>query len=289
MTKRRLLRRTLAVLVLGVSSLTAQVIDIGLYGWLNQYSFGTGTNEIGGSACVPTASVNALAFLQNAYPSVYGSSLAGATYNDWENTGALLIDRMGTLVGEGTDTPRILPALQNYLWVEQGFGQTTFSSMMAAGNFSDDETNFDLTGSPTVSFLQAALAQNQAVIAGYTYTDFAGGHAITVNGIEWDAVLGSGTLYFIDPLDAFGDYDGALLNGPAKQSTGRLSLTESGCLQLDYEQYWGVLPHTSQYGAVSAYLDVAIVVGVIPEPSSYGLLVCVCVLVCTFRRRRECG
>lgn len=285
--KRRLIRRTLAFLVLGVSSLTAQVIDIGLYGWLNQYSFNTETSGIGYAACVPTASVNALAFLQNAYPSVYGSGLTGVTYGDWQNTGALLIDHMGTTASKGTDSGRILPGLQDYIWAEQGFGQTTFSSMIAAGNFSDDETNFDLTGAPTVSFLQAALEQNQAIIGGFTYTDFSGGHAITVNGIEWDASLGSGTLYFVDPLDAFGSDDGALFSGPAKQSTARLSLTEAGHLQLDYDQYWGTLPHTSEYGPVSAYLDLAIIVGVIPEPASYAILVGMCVLVIAFGRRQR--
>lgn len=288
MTKRRSIQNTLALLVLGVSALSAQVIDVGLYGWLNQYSFGSGPSDIGGSACVPTSSVNALAYLQNAYPSVYGSSLAGATYGDWQNTGAVLIDRMGTRVGDGTEVASLLVALQDYVSIELGFGQTTFSSMAAAGNFNDDEEGgFDLTGSPTVGFIQDALARNQAVIATYIYSDWVGGHAITVNGLEWDALAGTGTLYFIDPLDPSLAYDGVFVSGPAKQSVGALTLTEQGHLRLDYDQYWGPFPYAPEYGPVSAYLDAALVLGVVPEPSSYATLLGLCALACGLARRRR--
>lgn len=288
MTKKRTIRNAAALFALGVSALSAQVLDVGLYGWLNQYGFNTEGSRIGDSACVPSASVNALAYLQNAHPSVFGTNLVGATYGDWQDAGATLIERMGTTAAKGTLVADFIPALQDYVSTELGFAQTTFSWMASAGSLADESGDgSDLTGAPTVSFLQNALARNEAIIGMFIYTDWIGGHAFTINGLEWDAVAGSGTLYFVDPLDSSQTYDGVFGTGPAKQSTGTLSLTEQGHLRLDYDQYWGTLPYAADYGSVSAYLDVAFVMGVIPEPASGAIIFGLCALACVVARGRR--
>jgi hypothetical protein len=58
----------------------AQLLDIGLYGHLDQYSMNAPHNFVGNEACFPTSSTNALTYLQNAYPGLYGTSLSGANY-----------------------------------------------------------------------------------------------------------------------------------------------------------------------------------------------------------------
>ena len=87
---RRLFRLTvlpLVVLFLCFSSKSHAAVysaelDANLFGYLNQNDIPT----IGGFASAPTASVNAYVYLQNIYPSVYGTSLAGTSYQQWIQT-----------------------------------------------------------------------------------------------------------------------------------------------------------------------------------------------------------
>jgi hypothetical protein len=76
----------LLVLLCGKTTSQAAVysaeLDVNLFGYLNQNDIPT----IGGFASAPAASVNAYVYLQNIYPNIYGTSLAGTTYNQWIQT-----------------------------------------------------------------------------------------------------------------------------------------------------------------------------------------------------------
>ncbi len=107
----------------GNSQLNAAVysaeLDVNLFGYLNQNDIPT----IGGFASAPAASVNAYVYLQNIYPDVYGTSLAGTTYNQWIQTAqALSADNYMATANNGTTFIR-----------DQIYGNVTYLNEKAPG------------------------------------------------------------------------------------------------------------------------------------------------------------
>jgi hypothetical protein len=276
------------VLSFWVGSLQAQttILPTSYYGWLDQYSMNTEHNFVGDEACVPTSSTNAMTYLQNAFPSIYGTSLTGTTYSDWHDTDNILIDQMGTTVAEGTYYDQFVYALQNYIVVQKNFVNTQFSAMFPKDMWETPypDPTFNIDGHPTASFLSDALSEQAAVLISIEYSN-GGGHELLVNGLDWDAVTGTGTLYFIDPLDPSENYnDPNPVDGPAKQTSGTLTL-EGDHLKLDYLQYEGGLPNDgSPYDETSATLYGALVVAV-PEPGTWSFVI-LGAAVLFFSRRR---
>lgn len=252
----------------------ALTLDLADYGWMDQYSLDTSHNFVGNEACVPTSSTNALTYLQNAFPTLYGTSLSGTTYADWQATDEAFITSMGTTPGNGTYYDQFVYVLQNYITVEKAFAFTQFASMFPANNWSTQYPDpvFNTNGHPTASFLSGALASQAAVLVSIEYTNGGGGHELLVNGLDWDEDTNTGMLYFVDPLDPSQNYNGSVVEGTAKQSSGTLVLGSGGELRLTYNQYEGELPYDeNNYEDVTATLYGALAVS-IPEPGVYGLL-----------------
>lgn len=252
----------------------ALTLDLADYGWMDQYSLDTSHNFLGDEACVPTSSTNALTYLQNAFPALYGTSLSGTTYVDWKATDETLVTQMGTTAANGTYYDQFIYALQNYITVQKNYAFTQFISMFPANNWSEPypDPAFNTNGHPTASFLSGALASQAAVLVSIEYTNGNGGHELLVNGLDWDEDTNTGMLYFVDPLDPSQNYNGSIVEGTAKQSSGTLVLGSGGELRLTYNQYEGGLPYAeNNYQDVTATLYGALAVS-IPEPGVGALL-----------------
>lgn len=262
---------------LAISSLSAQtLIPITYYGYLDQYSMNAIHNLVGNDACVPTSTTNALTFLQNFYPEIYGSALSGTNYSDWKTTDSILIGLMGTQANVGTYDTQFVYGLNAF------FDTINLPAPVLTGVFYDagwggayPRPSYISDGHPTLSFFESMLMENAAVITTISYLN-GGGHGILVNGIDWNSETQTGTLYFVDPLDPSQNYDAQQdpeVLGPTKQTMGTLSLNEHGHILLTYDQYEGGLPYSSgNYASVSAVIDGALALRVIPEPSAGVLL-----------------
>ncbi len=257
-------------LVLAAAGARAQsvLLPASYYGWLDQYSMNAPHNLVGNEACVPTSSVNALTFLQNFYPAIYGTSLSGPGYSDWVATDSLLIGFMDTQPNVGTYDPQFVYGLQDY------FSSINAAPVYLSGMFSDagwggsyPQPSFISDGHPDLPFLFGALNANSALITLISYTG-GGGHGLLVNGLTWDADTSTGTLSFIDPLDPSQAYAGMDPLGPTLQTSGTLALNEFGHLKLTYNQYQGGLPYNgSDFAVVEAVLGAALALNPVPEPS----------------------
>ncbi len=288
----------------GAQTLSAS-IDASLYGYLDQYSMNTENNFVGDEACVPTSSTNAMTLLQNLYPSIYGTSLTGTTYSNWHDTDNTLISLYGTTGGNngGTYDNRFVNEFYKYIVVDNGFTNTTFAGVFPSNDgwtVKYPAPSWVTFGEPTANFLYNSLVNASGLLLGISYSNSSGvatsgGHELLANGIVWDTTTNTGTISFIDPLDPSSskvDQAATYINGssatpataydqstgPALGTTGKLSLTSNGTLLLEYDQYdvTGITvpnPTSANYDRVYATIDTALSVGVVPEPSTYALLV----------------
>ncbi len=277
-----------AVVHAGAQTITAS-IDTSFYGWLDQYSMNAEHDYIGNEACVPTSSTNALTLLQNLYPSTFGTQLSGANYAAWHETDNTLITLFGTTSGSngGTSDPPFVDGIYQYVTVTKGFTEVQFAGQFPKNDGWDDEDpapSFIEFTKPEATFLHAAIAGSNALLLGIDYTNAdgkytGGGHELLANGITWDLTAGSGTISFIDPLDPSASYAaGDVVNGPAKQTSGTISLLGDGRLLLSYNQYdlshIKADPTPDDYQIIYATIDEALAFGLtpIPEPGSVLLL-----------------
>lgn len=224
------------------------VNSVSRYGWLDQYSMDTRHSFVGNEACVPTSSTNALTYLQNAVPQIFGDVLSGTTYAQWEDTDDYLIHQMKTTAGGGTAYDDFVYALHTYITETKGFSEVQFS-----GFFPDSiwrpklpQPSYIQSGITSIPTLTNALAAGSAVLVSIRYAD-GGGHELLVNGLTWDPSTNTGTLYFIDPLDPSENYSPAVPTGPTKQTSGTITLLADGSLELEYSQYSNRLPYTGVY------------------------------------------
>jgi len=227
-------------------------------------------------ACGPTTATNALVYLQRQYPAIYGTELAGRSLADWTGTSVTLAGPgfMDTQPARGGTVPEgnIPGGLRAYLG-NRGFGGTVDISGMfpqgEPGGFV--ETNVGplpagyLSGVPTSRFIIDALADGHPVIVSIVYPPEAGkqvsGHNVLVTGMTWDDATSTGSLTFVDPLDAARAVrrgrEGLLPVGAQKLTSGTVGITPvlplpevngvrdvvRDVLTLRYDQYQGQLPY----------------------------------------------
>ncbi len=252
-----------------VQSMDQPQINVAYDGWLDQYSMDKRHDFIGNEACEPTSSTNALTYLQNVAPQVFGTQLSGSTYANWEDTDDVLIKVMGTTKKNGTYDYLMVYGLHTYITEMKDFPEVRFSGMYPndtwypAGGY--PKPPYITHGKPTVEFITTALAGGGAVLLNIQYPKNEGGHEILANGIYWDPDAKRGTLYFVDPLDSSQNYSPDIPLGPVKQTEGLLTLSKEGHLVLHYNQYEKRLPFTDQYQSVSASVFGALVVGGAPH------------------------
>lgn len=243
-----------------------ELIPVSYYGWLDQYSI-TDQGFVGKEACVPTSSTNALTFMQNINPSIFGTQLTGTTYEDWKKTDKALISLMSTTVGSGTSDDQFVWGLDMYVKLTHNFPQVQFSGIFHDNVWAPDQgypkPSFIQDGAPTVAFLANALGAGSAVLVGIEYNDgfTGGGHELLFNGLSWDPTTNTGIAYFVDPLDPSQNYSPDEPTGPVKQTTGILTVNPDGSLELQYNQYHGSLPYTDDYLFLNAKLTGVLSVG----------------------------
>ncbi len=268
------------------------------YGWLDQYSLDTEHSYVGNEACVPTSSTNAMTYLQNFAPEVYGTALTGSSYSSWYDTANTLIGAayMNT-TSSGTEYNHIPYALDKYIRQDKGFTNTVFYGMFDPdywGSAPYDKPSYIQNGKPTSSFLLSALGMKSATIFNITY-EHGGGHELFAVGINWldandDGIMQfseGAELHFVDPLDP-AYYDGGYPDSGPKTTMGHLWYdSDINALLLDYDQYHGRLPYDGHYEETGpAEIGSAFAMAV-PEPASGPALSGLLMLALIFVRRHR--
>ena len=303
LTKRIRLRIIVPALVAASSLTAATEYSVSLpsvgFGWLDQYSLDSSHSYVGNEACVPTSSTNAMTYLQNLAPEVYGTALTGSSYTDWYNTAEILIgpDYMNTQAGSGTEYNHIPYALNKYIREDKGFTNTVFYGMFDSnywGSAPYDKPSDIQDGKPTSGFLLGAIGLGSATIFNITY-DGGGGHELFAVGINWldandDGIMQfseDAELHFVDPLDPAYYDEGYPDSGP-KTTMGHLWYdAEADALLLDYDQYHGRLPYDGHYEETGpAEIGSAFAMAV-PEPTSTSILMGVGIFALLAARRRQ--
>jgi hypothetical protein len=265
--------------------------DPSAYGYLCQYSI---PNEFAPDSCIPTSTVNALAYLQNTHASQLGGvQLVGSGYAGWNATAQTLQSIMGTTV-EGTDFADAAAGLGNYvssigaasLLTLQGFSATVnpvYPSWMTQGSALD------------LRDLYGWISSGASVTLGIVYPATSIGHQVTMTGLNWNDANGDGvvdqsegaTITAIDPLDPSAAYSGSDVLGPPKTTTISVwqDAASGGLLSYSYQQYSGRLPFDSNnYATSSGFIFTGTAISVVPGPASW--IVVLVAGACGSRRRR---
>lgn len=237
--------------------------DPSLYGGLDQHS--THCPDL---SCGPSAAVNSFVFLQNRYPGIYGSDLAGSTYENWVDTANTLLDPkyMDCDCNNGGTT------IDNFI-----SGKQEYLNDVAPGSTEVHAQNwFDAANpqKPSWQFIFDELMKGQdiEILVGF-YDDTGGrngGHYVTVTGFTFDDADGNGdidaselaTLYYVDPDDGKADYN-------------ELSMS-NGFIDL--------MGYSDQY---NTYVEAAVAESPIPEPLTLSLFAAGLVGVIVLRRRTK--
>jgi hypothetical protein len=221
------------------------------YGFLDQYLLNSRHNFIGNEACGPTSSVNAMIYLQNRFPGIYGTQLTGgSSIYEWENTADLLIspdymDTQPATPGDpgsgGTTDGQFFHGLRKYIVETLGFAQTRFTQQGLV-------TNKD----PSWQFLYKALRAKEALIIAIEYTG-GGGHFLVMYGLDWTDRNGDGVIQKSENAVAFllDNLDPSLVYSPLDTPVGPPKpvpvhiWNEPGhsALHFAYNQYQGGLPY----------------------------------------------
>jgi hypothetical protein len=263
--------------------------DPSAYGYLCQYSI---PNEFAPESCIPTSTVNALAYLQNTHASQLGGvQLVGSGYAGWNATAQTLQSIMGTSQA-GTVFTSAASGLEHFLSTIGAADRMTLGAISAGGSpaYPSWVTQNVL---PTFGDFHGWMLSGASVVLSLSYTG-GGAHAVTMTGLNWNDANGDGvvdqgegaTFTVIDPLDSSEAYSGSVGLGPAKPTT--LSVWQSsagGALNFDYLQYHGALPFESgSYMVAGGVIVGGLSISVIPGPASW--IVVLVAGACGSRRRR---
>ncbi|MGA1310237.1 MAG: hypothetical protein ACO31W_09615, partial [Gemmatimonadaceae bacterium] len=265
--------------------------DPSAYGYLCQYSI---PNDLAEESCVPTSTVNALAYLQNRYASQLGGvQLVGSGYAGWNATAQTLQGFMGTTADSATTLPGAAVGLQNYLISIGAAGLGTLQGISAP--VSPEYPSWMSQGAVLgMSNLYGWISSGAGVTLGISYFN-GGGHQITMTGLNWNDANGNGivelsegaTISAIDPLDPSAAYSGSDVLGLAKTATLSVwqDAAHGGLLSYSYQQYTGGLPfEPSNYTTASGLIFYGTSISVIPGPASW--IVVLVAGACGSRRRR---
>ena len=285
-------------------------VDASLAGWLDQWQLKDQPAPgpaLASEACAPTTVVNAMVYLQNQYPEIYGTHLAGTNQtNYWAQTAVLLAgpNYMKTDTNVGTvPVVNLTLGLRSFL-SDRGFASTRVSGMLPQG------TNGGLVneligplpsdyveGLPTFDYFATALRGGSPVTLQILYEGQSLCHNVLLTRVDW---TGSGagatvTMEFIDPLDP-AHYDTNGFPVSLKVTPGTVSIlpsifltntngvvdTLSNVLALDYQQYQGLLPYDGTYGQTRALIGGATIMQV-PEPRVVPLVLLAIASIIWFR------
>jgi hypothetical protein len=286
-------------------------VDASLAGWLDQWQLSYQPPPgpaLAGEACAPTTVVNAMVYLQNQYPEIYGTLLAGTNQTQWAETAVLLAgpNYMNTDPVVGTvPVVNLTSGLRSFL-SDRGFASTRVSGMLPQG------TNGGLVqeligplpsdyveGLPTLDYFATTLRGGSPVTLQILYEGQSVGHNVLLTGVDWtgSGAGATGTMQFIDPLDP-ANYDTNGFPVSLKVTTGTVSIlpsisltntnngvvdTLSNVLALDYQQYLGSLPYNgTNYGPTTALIGGATIMQV-PEPRVVPLVLLAAASLAWFR------
>ena len=285
-------------------------VDASLAGWLDQWQLKDQPAPgpaLASEACAPTTVVNAMVYLQNQYPEIYGTNLAGTNQtNYWAQTAVLLAgpNYMKTDTNVGTvPVVNLTLGLRSFL-SDRGFASTRVSGMLPQG------TNGGLVneligplpsdyveGLPTFDYFATALRGGSPVTLQILYEGQSLGHNVLLTRVDWtgSGAGATGTMEFIDPLDPANYTNG--FPASLKVTTGTVSIlpsifltntngvvdTLSNVLALDYQQYKGELPYDgTNYEQTTALIGGATIMQV-PEPRVVPLVLLAIASIIWFR------
>lgn len=289
-------------------------VDASLAGWLDQWQLSYQPEPgpaLAGEACAPTSVVNAMVYLQNKYPEIYGTLLAGTNQTEWAETAVLLAGPgyMNTDPRVGTVPVDNLPlGLRSFL-SDRGFDATRVSGMLPQGTpgglvqeLIGPLPSDYVEGLPTFDYFADALRGGSPVTVSILYEGRSVGHNVLVTRVDWtgSGAGATGTMEFIDPLDP-ANYGTNGFPVSLKVTTGTVSILPatsltntngvvdnlSNVLALDYQQYQGELPYNgTDYGQTRALIGGATIMQV-PEPRVVPLVLLAAVSLAWFRGWRR--
>ena len=232
----------------------ASLADVSRFGNLSQQN-PIILSAYGGYGCQVTAYLNALVYLQKAYPSIYGTNLvSGYSPDTLANTAVTLGGANYMNVQVTKDNNIITNAVCSFrdqvwgvnLYIEDKASDRTVygAQMIPVGNdppggwtqarYQPGWVSMNSTY-PTEAFLYNALSNSQALVIDWNQADPGTGqliwpgasHLLTVTGLTWDSGINSGIIYFIDPKGG-------------TQHNSRFWQAANGVLWLDYGETNGV-------------------------------------------------
>ncbi|MDA0293292.1 MAG: hypothetical protein O2957_04745, partial [Verrucomicrobia bacterium] len=191
-------------------------VDASLAGWLDQwqlkYQPAPGP-DLASEACAPTTVVNAMVYLQNQYPEIYGTNLAGTNQtNYWAQTAVLLAgpNYMKTDPHVGTvPVVNLTLGLRSFL-SDSGFASTRVSGMLPQGTTNGLVQELIgplpsdyVEGLPTFDYFATALRGGSPVTLQILYEGQSVGHNVLLTRVDWtgSGAGATGRMQFIDPLD----------------------------------------------------------------------------------------
>ena len=286
-------------------------VDASLAGWLDQwqlkYQPAPGP-DLASEACAPTTVVNAMVYLQNQYPEIYGTNLAGTNQtNYWAQTAVLLAgpNYMKTDPHVGTvPVVNLTLGLRSFLSA-RGFASTRVSGMLPQGTTNGLVNELIgplpsdyVEGLPTFDYFATALRGGSPVTLQILYEGQSVGHNVLLTRVDWtgSGAGATGTMEFIDPLDP-AHYDTNGFPVSLKVTPGMVSIlpsifltntngvvdTLSNVLALDYQQYKGELPYDgTNYEQTTALIGGATIMQV-PEPRVVPLVLLAIASIIWFR------
>jgi|GEM_PF-1054599 len=169
-------------------------------------------NTWGRYGCGPTSTANTFLYLQNKYPSIFGTSLVpgddllttaqtlgSSTYMDTKDTAATV---------HGTYIDYYVKGAHNYI-EDRVPGETEYQVQVSSGHFTvPADVQVDWSW-PTLNFLYSALHEGAGVGILINWTTSDGeldSHYLTLTGLSFDNSSGTGTLYYVDPLSGDSHY-----------------------------------------------------------------------------------
>ena len=215
-----------------------------LFGTLDQHDLSASYSQFGSDAaskaCGPTAGLNSLVYLQNAFGNSYDTSLVSPTKSDLDRNGVVnaydswvftagsglaAATTMNTTLTNGTWHDNFIQGLARYT-EERAPGRTQYLAQdywapTYWGNAPATRTQPDWVKgqTPTWSFLYDSLAKSAAVNVLFSANVGTSGHYVTVTGLTWDTSTNAGTLAYVNPWTGGFEQTGMRLNGSGRLAT----------------------------------------------------------------------